>query len=143
MGMKISVKCDYALRAIFDLALLCSTEGAATSATSTEIASRQKIPQKFLSQVLVEMRQTGLVDARRGPDGGYFLIRSPKVLTVGEVVRSIEQPRKGPWQQGDPFFPIWSRLNVVVDQVLDKTTFAELAERWQARQTEYVPDWTI
>ena len=84
--MNISVKTEYALHAIFDLAVQPQGEPVKIA----EIARRQKIPQKFLELILAGLKQSGFVDSRRGAEGGYLLARSPDSITIGEVLRSIE-----------------------------------------------------
>src|ERR687883_182342 len=84
--MAISVKGEYALHAIFDLAL----NGRGDPVKIADIARRQKIPQKFLELILAGLKQGGFVESRRGAEGGYLLARSPETLSVGEVVRYVE-----------------------------------------------------
>jgi len=81
--MYISVKSDYALLAIFDLAAQRPGEPIRIA----DIARRQKIPQKFLELILAGLKQAGFVESRRGAEGGYLLARRPESLTLGEVLR--------------------------------------------------------
>ena len=71
--MNISVKGDYALHAIFDLAL----QRPGQPIKIADIARRQKIPQKFLELILSRLKQGGFVESRRGAEGGYLLARPP------------------------------------------------------------------
>src|ERR1700692_3801408 len=89
--MKISGKSEYALRAMFDLALRKPGEPVRIA----DIAGRQKIPQKFLELILANLKQAGFVESRRGAEGGYLLARPADSLTVGEVLRYVEGPRQG------------------------------------------------
>ncbi len=84
--MNISVKGEYALHAIFDLAL----QKAGEPIKIAEIARRQKIPQKFLELILAGLKQGGFVESRRGAEGGYLLSRTPEAITVGQVMRYVE-----------------------------------------------------
>jgi len=79
--MNISVKGDYALKAIFDLAF----QGAARPVKIADIAARQKIPQKFLELILAQLKQGGFVQSRRGAEGGYLLARGPEAILVGDM----------------------------------------------------------
>jgi len=146
--MNISVKSEYALKAVFDLA----SQTLASSRRSTsltpikiaDIAKRQKIPQKFLELILAGLKQSGFVDSRRGADGGYLLAKSPDTITVGQVLRAVENVKASPRAKtNDPFAEIWKRVDNAVSDVLDQTTFAELARTWQERQASYIPDWEI
>jgi Rrf2 family protein len=145
--MNISVKSEYALKAVFDLAsqYLAATRGsAATPVKIADIAKRQKIPQKFLELILAGLKQNGFVDSRRGAEGGYLLARTPDAITVGEVLRAVENLKSSSRQASeDPFADIWQRVDSAVSDVLDRTSFAELARDWQQRHTEYVPNWEI
>src|ERR1700690_461118 len=125
--MNISVKGEYALHAIFDLALQKSGEPIRIA----DIAKRQRIPQKFLELILAGLKQGGFVESRRGAEGGYLLARSPNEITVGDVLRYIEGPRsngaaKGTTSPDDPFADMWRRIDNCIADVVDKTTFAEL-----------------
>src|SRR5579872_497027 len=84
--MNISVKSEYALHAIFDLA----SQHAGEPTKIADIAKRQKIPQKFLELILAGLKQGGFVESRRGAEGGYLLARPAEAITVGEVLRFVE-----------------------------------------------------
>jgi Rrf2 family transcriptional regulator, cysteine metabolism repressor len=146
--MNISVKSEYALKAVFDLALqnivLRQPPGAMPPIKIADIAKRQKIPQKFLELILAGLKQSGFVDSRRGAEGGYLLARSPESITVGEVLRAVENVKAfSRPNRDDPFAQIWHRVDTAVSSVLDQTTFAELARNWQEKHTQYVPNWEI
>src|SRR5215467_9792348 len=84
--MNISVKGEYALHALFDLAVQKPGEAIRIA----DIARRQKIPQKFLELILAGLKQGGFVESRRGAEGGYLLARPAEAITVGEVLRYVE-----------------------------------------------------
>src|SRR4051812_50113630 len=77
--MNISVKGEYALQAIFDLASQRQREPVKIA----EIARRQKIPQKFLELILAGLKQGGFVESRRGAEGGDLLAKPADSITVG------------------------------------------------------------
>lgn len=145
--MNISVKSEYALKAVFDLAsqYLTAPRGAAMAPVKiADIAKRQKIPQKFLELILAGLKQNGFVDSRRGAEGGYLLAKPPDSITVGEVLRAVESLKSNSRPAtDDPFGEIWQRVDMAVSDVLDRTSFAELAREWQHKHTEYVPNWQI
>jgi Rrf2 family transcriptional regulator, cysteine metabolism repressor len=141
--MNLSVKGDYALHAIFDLALQKYGEPIKIA----EIARRQKIPQKFLELILAGLKQGGFVESRRGAEGGYLLARPPEAITIGQVTRYVEgaknsKPARKP-SVADPFAETWRRVDQSVSDVIDQTTFAELVRNWHEKQTKYVPNWEI
>src|SRR5579871_1924621 len=99
--MNISVKGEYALQALFDLA----SQPQGVPVKIGEIAKRQKIPQKFLELILAGLKQGGFVESRRGAEGGYLLVRAPESLTAGEVLRFVEgrQPGRSRRRGDSPF----------------------------------------
>lgn len=141
--MNISVKGEYALHAIFDLAVQKPGEPIKIA----DIARRQKIPQKFLELILSGLKQGGFVESRRGAEGGYMLARPPESITVGQVVRYVEGPQGKKHAQKqtavDPLADTWRRVDQAVSNVIDSTTFAELVRNWRDRQAIYVPNWEI
>jgi len=141
--MNISVKGEYALQAIFDLA----AQPAGEPVRIAGIARRQKIPRKFLEIILVGLKQAGFVESRRGAEGGYLLARSAESLTVGEVLRSIEGPPQGPnrprRKAETPFTDMRRQVDCAVSEVVDKTTFAGLLRGWTEKQNQYVHNWEI
>ena len=145
--MNISVKSEYALKAVFDLAWqsLSMPPGVPMSPVKiADIARRQQIPQKFLELILAGLKQSGFVDSRRGAEGGYLLAKGPDTITVGEVLRAVENMKSaGRGRKEDPFGKIWQRVDLAVSEVLDQTSFGELARDWQAKHTRYVPNWEI
>ena len=140
--MNVSVKGEYALQALLDLATVASP----VPVRIADIAQRQRIPQKFLELILASLKQGGFVESRRGADGGYLLARSPEQITVGEVLRYVDgrQDDKSPTRRADsPFHAMWRRVDQTLNSVLDNTTFAALARDWAEQQTRFVPNWEI
>jgi Rrf2 family protein len=141
--MNISVKGEYALQAIFDLA----SNAGPDPVKIAEIARRQKIPQKFLELILASLKQGGFVESRRGAEGGYLLARRAESITVGDVLRFIEgrQEEKARLrrQNDSPFLDVWERVDMAMDGVLDSTTFAQLVREWTERHSRFVPNWEI
>jgi Rrf2 family transcriptional regulator, cysteine metabolism repressor len=141
--MNISVKGEYALQAIFDLA----SQRAAEPVKIADIARRQKIPQKFLELILAGLKQGGFVESRRGAEGGYLLARPADSITVGEVLRFVEGPQPGrgrPRRKAEsPFVDLWQRVDQAVSGIIDKTTFADLLREWNEKQNRYVLNWEI
>ena len=140
--MNVSVKGEYALQAVFDLAC----KGGKNPIKIADISRRQKIPQKFLELILSGLKQGGFVESRRGAEGGYLLARDPASITVGDVIRFVEGARdrkKGRRRTETPFTELWDRVDAAVSGVVDETSFAELARHWREKQTKYIPNWDI
>lgn len=86
--MKISTKGRYGLRSILDIALN-EKEG---PVTIHSIAKRQEISERYLEQLLIVMKQRGLIKSIRGFQGGYLLNKDPQDISVGDVIRALEGP---------------------------------------------------
>jgi Rrf2 family cysteine metabolism transcriptional repressor len=137
--MNISVKGEYALLAIFDLAMQPPGEPVKIA----DIARRQKIPQKFLELILASLKQGGFVESRRGAEGGYRLARAADQITVGDVIKFVEGRRASKRSASNAFSDLWQRVDESVSAIVDHTSFAELVRRWKESQTRYVPNWQI
>jgi Rrf2 family protein len=142
LNVNISVKAEYALQAIFDLAAHNSAEPVKIA----DISRRQKIPQKFLELILAGLKQGGFVESRRGAEGGYLLARPAETISVGEVLHFLEGSRAGRSKKRrveTPFADMWQQVEEAVSGIVDRTTFADLVRRWADRQSRYVPNWEI
>ena len=139
--MNISVKGEYALHAVFDLALQPPGEPVRIA----DIARRQQIPQKFLELILAGLKQGGFVESRRGAEGGYFLAKPADSIIVGDVIRFMEGARNGKPRENpnSPFAQLWESVDDAVSRVVDHTSFGDLARRWRERQGRYIPNWDI
>jgi Rrf2 family cysteine metabolism transcriptional repressor len=135
--MLISQKCQYALRAIFELAKR-NDRGPVKTA---EIAEAQAIPPRFLEVILSQLKQAGFVVSQRGSKGGYLLVRSPGELTVGEVLRFMQGPvgpiecvagsskDKCPLYGDCAFLPMWEKVRHATSDVYDNTSFQDLLDQ--------------
>jgi Rrf2 family protein len=141
--MNISVKGEYALQAIFDLA----SQRQGEPVKIAEIARRQRIPQKFLELILAGLKQGGFVESRRGAEGGYLLARAPESITVGEVLRFVEGTGSGKGKlrrkAETPFTSMWQEVDRAVAGIIDRTTFADLLAAWTEKQNKFVLNWEI
>jgi len=107
----------------------------------SQIAASQAIPQRFLENILNDLRPTGLIESRRGIQGGYFLAKDPAAISVGEVIRLIEGPldpvrcmgdRNGPCcplQDSCSLVHLWNRAKTAVEAVYNGTTFQDLVDQ--------------
>lgn len=86
--MKITKKGEYAMRALVDLALNYKKG----MRQIQEIVREEAIPEKFLEQILVILKNAGFIQSKRGIGGGYFLSKSPDEISLGEVIRLIDGP---------------------------------------------------
>jgi len=88
--MKLSKKGEYALRALIDLGI--AAEVGRSLLQVTEIAEKEKLPIKFLEQVMQNLKEGGFIQSQRGKFGGYRLARMASQITMGQIVRLIDGP---------------------------------------------------
>ena len=85
-GVRITAKADYAVRAALELA---ASDG---PVKGDALASAQGIPLKFLENILIDLRHSGIVRSQRGPEGGYWLAKPAGDISVADVIRAVEGP---------------------------------------------------
>lgn len=129
--MHVSAKADYALRAMVELA---SAEQLPLK--GEQIAKAQDIPLKFLENILLQLKHTGIVHAQRGAHGGYWLGRPPEEITLADIFRAVEGPlvRVHGLRPEDvaysgtavPLRDIWIAVRVSLRTVLESVTLADL-----------------
>ncbi len=86
--MRVSAKADYAVRAAAELA----AAGDGGPVKGERLAEAQDIPLQFLEHILLELKHAGIVRARRGAKGGYWLAKPADEVTIADVVRAVEGP---------------------------------------------------
>lgn len=132
----ISQKAKYALRALIMLA----KEQHGTPLFISKIAQNQRIPKKFLEQILLDLKHHGIVTSRRGKSGGYLLLRPADDITFGEILRIIDGPiaplpclSKKAYRRCDDCLSegscevrrVFARVAAATREILDKTTIAD------------------
>ncbi len=149
--MNLSQKCQYAVRAVLELAKQYGQGPVAIS----QIAANQAIPQRFLENILNELRPTGLIESRRGIQGGYLLARDPAKISVGEIIRLVEGPLDPvkcmgennslscPLKDKCALIQLWSRAKAAVEEVYDNASFRDLVEEEKKLSRSTVLDYCI
>lgn len=135
--MKLSIKSDYGLRALIDLAERYG-QGPVQSAA---IAGRQFIPPAYLDQLLSQLRKAGFLHSLRGPQGGHYLARPPRLIKVAEVVTALEggllpipcleEEQSCPNTAGCVLQPLWRQTEAAMAQVLAGVTLDDLVQQKQ------------
>jgi Rrf2 family protein len=133
--MRVTMKSDYGLRAMIDLAAHFG-QGPVPSA---EIAARQCVPEHFLDQLLITLRRAGLLKSQRGPQGGHMLARPPQQISMSDIIRALDGgtapmeclPNPGFCQlvPGCAIREVWQEVEEYAQQLLASTTLDKLAER--------------
>src|SRR6476620_4627986 len=119
--MKLSTTTRYGVRAVFDIAY----HNAGRPTQARDIARRQEVPLRYLEQIFQELRRARLVDAKRGPKGGYLLARKPEAITVGDVMRAVQGPIAllSAREDGKSSWPsIWTEMGEKIGAVFDGVT---------------------
>jgi Rrf2 family protein len=148
--MWVSRRTDYATRALLALTL----DGGGPMKLE-ELARRTGAPQSVLEQVMPVMRSAGIVRSERGPAGGYRMNKAPEEITLERVVRLFEgqlapigyatrrNPDEAPKFVADSLREAWSEVRDATIDILESTTFADLAKRaggrWRDESAELVP----
>jgi Rrf2 family iron-sulfur cluster assembly transcriptional regulator len=132
--MRITTRTRYAIRALYDLAF----HRLGQAAGAKEIADRQKIPLRFLEQILQDLRKAGIVEARRGPRGGYALARPPAQISLAEVLHAVRGPLEemfgfDPAAAGDDVpWAVWTDVRARLVDVLEHATLQDFVARAEA-----------
>ncbi|MEI9973137.1 MAG: Rrf2 family transcriptional regulator [Ignavibacteriota bacterium] len=140
--MNISVKGEYALQAIFDLA----TQRPGEPVRIGDIARRQSIPQKFLELILAGLKQGGFVESRRAPKadppgacGGLDHGGRSAAICRGAAARQTSSAAQG----RHTFQRYVGQVDAAISGIIDKTTFADLLRSWTDKQNRFVLNWEI
>lgn len=88
--MRLTKRGEYALRALIDLGI--AHEAGRPVIQISELARRERIPIKFLEAILVELKEAGYLESKRGQQGGYWLKMPMDRIKIGDLVRRIEGP---------------------------------------------------
>ena len=145
--MKLSVRGEYALRALIVLGLNYDQ----SVVPIQTIARLQNIPRKFLEQILNELRAGGILESRRGVAGGYRLRRSPDRINLAEVIRHIEGPLAPVSCVSERFYErctcpdesncgirsVMKEVRDAIVKILESVTLAQLCERVRKLQGEH------
>jgi Rrf2 family protein len=131
LGMRLSARSDYALRAAIELA---ASEGG--HVTADQLAKTQAIPGKFLEAILTQLRRAGLVRSQRGPEGGFWLARPAGEISLADIIRAIDGPLLGvrgerPENLGyvgaaEPLQTVWIALRANERAILEEVTLEHI-----------------
>ncbi len=133
--MRVSAKADYAVRAAVELAL--AQDAPSRPIKGDHVARVQSIPIKFLENILLDLRQAGLVNSRRGPEGGYWLAKPAAEISVADVIRAAdgalasvrgEKPEDLDYTgSAEALVSVWIALRSSLREVLEQVTLADVA----------------
>jgi Rrf2 family protein len=143
--MRLSTKGEYASRAMLELSLRYP-EGRLVHIQ--EISAAQRIPERFLEQILLMLKRTGYLNSKKGQHGGYFLAKPPSAISVAEVIRVMDGPLAPidcvsvtahevcPMENSCGLRWLWKEVRDSVAQKLEKTTFEDLVRKTKLRKSK-------
>ncbi len=140
--LELSSKLEYGLLALVELAKYYDSKD---MIGTKEIATKQNIPDRYLDQILTELKRAGITQSFRGAKGGHRLSRSSKEITLAEIIKGLEPAKlKTPGLQISPsqkaILTIWSKMTQDLEVVLDKITledFCLAAQNYEQSQIMY------
>ena len=138
--MRLSKRGEYGLRAMIDMATVPHKDGLVQI---KEIARRQQIPAKFLEQILLTLKNAGLLHSKMGNGGGYYLARPADQITLGHIVRVLDgplapvrcvsqmayEPCGCPDEQTCGLRLVMGDVRNAIAGILDQTTLADVTQR--------------
>lgn len=135
--MRLSTKSRYGVRALFDIAY--HSVGLPTQIK--DISRRQQISPRYLEQIFQKLKKARILGSKRGPNGGYYLIKDPGEITLGDIVRATEGPfelvfcisdeskRKCPRKDDCVASGMWLDLSSQIGEFFDSITVSDLCGR--------------
>ena len=137
--MKLSVKSDYAARAVLGLARHFPTGEALRV---EDLAADQVIPANYLVQILIELKAQGIARSVRGKEGGYLLAKPPAEISLGDVLRAVHGTVFDTPALSDSDCPpelrrAWQRLQATMEAAANAVTFQQLLEESTAKEKMY------
>jgi Rrf2 family cysteine metabolism transcriptional repressor len=139
--VRLSTKGEYASRAMLELAFHYESK----PLHIRDISKAQSIPQRFLEQILLQLKRAGYLRSRKGPDGGYYLSRPPADINIAEVIRVMDGPLAPidcvsvtahevcPHEKTCSLKWLWKEVRDAVAEILERTTLEDLVQRSKRR----------
>jgi Rrf2 family protein len=135
----LSCKNEYALSALIELAAYYSS---GEPLQIRQISAQQKIPDRYLEQLLATLRRCGLVRSLRGAKGGYILAREPRKISVLEVMNCLEGSDAQPIAAEDGsktlestvIHEVWQECHQAANAIMQGYTLQDLCEKRDARK---------
>lgn len=149
--MRLSKRGEYGLRAMVDLATYEKETGLVQI---REIAQREQIPAKFLEQILLTLKNAGLLNSKMGVGGGYYLARPPEQITMGHIIRVLDgplapircvsqmayEPCGCPSEETCGLRLVMYDVRAAIANVLDRTSLADVIQRVDQRRAQLAAD---
>jgi len=143
--LRISTKGEYASRAMLEMTLHYGEK----ALHIREISKAQDIPERFLEQILLQIKRAGFLRSRKGPNGGYVLAKPPEKISVAEVLRVMDGPLAPidcvsvtahevcPRENSCGLRWLWKKNRDAIAEILEGTSFADVADMTRKAKKEY------
>jgi Rrf2 family protein len=152
--MRLSKKGEYAVRALVEIGFESHQRPNSLIQIST-VAQRTNIPEKFLEQILLSLRNGGVLKSKRGVDGGYSLAKVPDEITLGEVIRILDgplapipcvsktayEPCSCPDQESCGLHIAMKQVRDAIASILDQYTLSRLIKEVQFHRNTQATEW--
>jgi Rrf2 family cysteine metabolism transcriptional repressor len=137
--VKLSVKSDYAARAVLGLARHFPK---ASALRVEQLAAEQGVPPNYLVQILIELKAKGIARSVRGKEGGYLLARTPAEITLGDILRAVhgevfDTPALSDADCAPELRHAWQQLKTAIEAAADRITFQQLLEQGSEKDKMY------
>jgi Rrf2 family transcriptional regulator, cysteine metabolism repressor len=137
--VKLSVKSDYAARAVLGLARHYPT---GVALRVEDLAAQQGVPANYLVQILIELKAQGIARSLRGKEGGYLLAKAPSEISLGHVLRAVHGTVFDTPALTDADCPpelrrAWQRLQQTVETAAHSITFQQLLDETSEKEKMY------
>ena len=139
--MKLTTKSRYGVRAIFDIAY----HSGGLPAQIKDISERQRISPRYLEQIFQKLKKAGILGSKRGPRGGYFLLKPPSEITLYDIITCTEgpielvfcvseadeecSPRTCEMKDRCVASPMWKEIGDRIAEIFRSTTIQDLCRR--------------
>ncbi|PCJ64706.1 MAG: Rrf2 family transcriptional regulator [Candidatus Hydrogenedentota bacterium] len=127
--MNISSRCDYACRAVVELAKLAKTN---TPMTALTIAEKRGIPEKYLVHILLQLKKAGIISSVRGAQGGYLMAQPADSVTLLDIVLAVDGPVLHPLPSADTtsedLNAVWKEIGNGIENLLKKITVQSIID---------------
>ncbi len=137
--MRISARCDYACRALLELAMRWPAK---EPVQLQVISENQNIPRKYLVQIFLQLKRLGLVESIRGKYGGYRLAKAPSEIALGDVMREIGGDllplAKTAGATESVFAAIWQEVESAMAKILDRISFEDIADKVRGQAETFI-----
>jgi Rrf2 family protein len=137
--VKLSVRSDYAMRAVLELARHYPNGSAMRV---EDLAAAHNLPAKYLVQILLDLKDKGIAKSVRGKDGGYLLARLPAEISLGDVLRAVHGDVFNTPALSDSNCPpelrtAWQHFKTEVDAAANKITFQQILDEGAEKEKMY------